>query len=197
MKARQSVWNWIMVPGFLVGAWLAGFLLFVVQMPSQVDDVETHTDAIVVLTGGSERITTGLLLLDHGLADRLFVSGVHKGVDTVEILKVAHADLSKNVVSRIDLGHLADDTVGNADETAQWVKANSIRSVRLVTAAYHMQRSLWEFHRVMPDTKIIPHPVFPDHGRSGQIGYALLLASEYSKYAVARIRYTLRTGEAS
>jgi uncharacterized SAM-binding protein YcdF (DUF218 family) len=93
--------------------------------------------------------------------------------------------------SRITLGHLADDTVGNAEETKVWVRANTIRSIRLVTASYHMRRSLWEFQHAMPDVSLIAHPVFPDHTKSGQGGYILLLAGEYSKYAIALVRNTV------
>ena len=36
-------------------------------------------------------------------------------------------------------------------------------SLRLVTANYHMPRSLLEFRRAMPALHIVPHPVFPDN----------------------------------
>ncbi len=38
-------------------------------------------------------------------------------------------------------------------------------SLRLVTANYHMPRSLLEFARAMPDIEIVPHPVFPEISR--------------------------------
>ena len=183
-----AIRRWLAVPGGLAALWLVGFLAFVIGLPLSVKDDTTRTDAIVVLTGGQERLNTGISLLDMGLADRLFVTGVHKGVETADILRAARLDIPKSLAVRIELGHRADDTVGNAEETLQWVRANDIHSVRLVTADYHMRRSLWQFHQVMPDIEIIPHPVFPDHGRIGQWNYVMLLAGEYSKYAVAVIR---------
>jgi uncharacterized SAM-binding protein YcdF (DUF218 family) len=171
--------------------WLTGFAAFILTLPNRVEDEDTHTDAIVVLTGGSERINTGLTLLDHEMADRMFVSGVHKGVEIGDILRASHAEAPLEITSRITLGHLADDTVGKAEETKDWVRVNNIKSIRLVTASYHMRRSLWEFQRTMPDVALIPHPVFPDHAKAGQGGYVLLLAGEYSKYAIALVRNTV------
>ena len=57
------------------------------------------------------------------------------------------------------LGHKALTTYGNANETQEWITANKVKSIRLVTSGYHMGRALLEFKRVMPDLKIIPHPV--------------------------------------
>ena len=180
---------------FLAMLWLTGFLTFVAAMPSRVEDEDTRTDAIVVLTGGAERMNTGLTLLDRDMADRLFVSGVHKGVETADILRIAHfADSPRHLASRIDLGHSADDTVGNAEETRAWVEANGIKTLRLVTASYHMRRSIWEFQRVMPQATIIPNPVFPERARTGQGGYVMLLAEEYSKFTIAVFRNAIIKG---
>src|ERR1700736_5683632 len=60
------------------------------------------------------------------------------------------------------LGHRAVDTLGNAGETAQWMRQQGFHSLRLVTAWYHMRRSLLEFELAMPEIEIVPHPVFPD-----------------------------------
>ncbi|MGE5515593.1 MAG: YdcF family protein [Bacteroidota bacterium] len=175
----------------VAGMWFMGFLWFVATLPSRVEDVTTRTDAIVVLTGGSERLTTGIALLHDGLAGRLFISGVHRGVDVADILKAArseHPDLAGAIV----LGHAADDTVGNASETARWVAQEGVGSLRLVTGAYHMPRSLVEFRHALPGVAIVPHPVFPDTVKSREWwrwpGTAALLATEYSKYLAAEIR---------
>jgi len=174
------------------GAWALGFLWFVSTLPSRVEDSTSRTDVIVVLTGGSERLATGLNLLRDGVADRLFISGVHRGVDVDDILKVGHGHRPE-LAAAIELGYAADDTVGNAAETARWVIRHDIRALRLVTGAYHMPRSLVEFHRALPDVTIIPHPVFPEGVKSREWwrwpGTAALLATEYSKYLAAEIRH--------
>ena len=152
--------------------WGAGLFAFLRALPDDGDDNATATDAIVVLTGGSLRLNTGLTLLKEGLAERLFVSGVHRGVDVQQLLRIARQspDAAKCCIS---LGHEADDTAGNADETSAWMASHRYRSIRLVTAAYHMPRSLIEFRNTMPDVRIITHPVFrhrsnSTHGGAGQ-----------------------------
>lgn len=176
----------------LGGLWAGGFLLFVTTLPGQVTDAVTHTDAIVVLTGGRDRLGTGLDLLTSQLGDSLFVSGVPRGVDQDDVLRQIGRQQDHHD-PRIQLGHLADDTVGNAQETALWVRDRKITSLRLVTGAYHMPRALLEFRHAMPDIAIVPHPVFPDAVKSREWwrwpGTAALLATEYSKTVAAMIRH--------
>tara|TARA_B100000459_G_C8560551_1_gene193791 strand:+ start:405 stop:1010 length:606 start_codon:yes stop_codon:yes gene_type:complete len=176
----------------LILFWSAGLLAFLRALPDGVDDNATVTDAIVVLTGGSLRLKTGLTLLQKGRAERLFVSGVHRGVDVQQLLRNARQspDAAECCIS---LGHEADDTAGNAAETSAWMAKHGYRSMRLVTAAYHMPRSLIEFRNTMPDVQIITHPVFPAQVKLEAWwrwpGTAGLIFVEYSKYLVARIRH--------
>jgi uncharacterized SAM-binding protein YcdF (DUF218 family) len=175
-----------------LAAWGGGLAWFAAHMPDGVDDPLTRTDAIVVLTGGAGRLGTGLDLLAAGRADKLFVSGVYRGVDVSELLRVSEK-APDPFACCIDLGHDARDTVGNAAETAHWMAAQGFRSLRLVTANYHLPRSLLEFRRAMPEIEMIPHPVFPAQLRSGQWWWrpktALLIVGEYNKYLVARLRH--------
>ena len=198
---RSSLVSALRAGGFLVGAalglglaWFMGFLWFVATLPDKVEDTNSPTDAIVVLTGGSERLSTGMALLEEGKAPKLFISGVHRGVEVSEILKIARSQRPEPVGSVV-LGYAADDTVGNAAETAAWIAAERLTSLRLVTGAYHMPRSLTEFRQVLPGTRIIPHPVFPDTVKSREWwrwpGTAALLATEYSKYLAAIGRHWL------
>ncbi|MDA8232022.1 MAG: YdcF family protein [Magnetospirillum sp.] len=182
----------VKVAGAVALAWFAGLVWFAATVPDHVEDPDTRTDAIVVLTGGSVRTATGVALLEAGRADRLFISGVHKGVDVDEILRRNHAPRPE-LEGKIVLGYAADDTIGNAAETAAWIAGEHLTSLRLVTAAYHMRRSLWEFRQAMPDVAIIPNPVFPEGVKSRDWwrwpGTAALLATEYSKYLAAIVRH--------
>ena len=179
----------------LAALWCGGFLWFVADLPQRVEDDATQTDAIVVLTGGSERLATGLALLEAGLSRRLFISGVYRGVDLAEIIRLGrrgHAGLKDAVV----LGYDADDTVGNAAETAVWAREQNLHSLRLVTGAYHMPRAMAEFRHALPDdVTLIAHPVFPGAVKSREWwrwpGTAALLATEYSKYLAASLRHRL------
>lgn len=95
----------------------------------------------------------------------------------------------------IALGYEAGDTIGNAAETALWMRKEGFRSVRLVTANYHMPRSLLEFSHAMPGVTVIPHPVFPNSVKQDQWwrwpGTAHLIATEYTKYLAAAVRHRL------
>lgn len=167
-------------------AWGWGLFRFAAEIPATVADYETPTDAIVVLTGGSERLATGVTLLNRGLSRHIFVSGVHPDVDAVAMMHSAGGGIGDDLVDRIAIGHGARNTAGNARETAAWMRRNDYHSLRLVTASYHMPRSLLEFRQALPDATIIPNPVFPSRVKQAQWwawpGTAALIISEYNKF---------------
>ncbi len=171
--------------------WGIGFLWFATVLPHEVGEPDRKTDAIVVLTGGSGRLHHGLELLAAQRAKRLFVSGVYRGVEVEELLKLSQQS-PQNLECCVVLGYEADDTRGNAAETAQWMRQEGFASLRLVTASYHMPRSLLEFRRAMPDIEIVAHPILSANFRQDDWwrwpGSAGLLATEYSKFIVALIR---------
>jgi len=174
-------------------AWVFGLFQFADWIPSGVGDRATRTDAIVVLTGGSRRLGKGLDLLARGLSENLFVSGVYQGVDVRKLLKILKRK-PEDLESRITIG-VATNTMGNAMETMVWMKSRKFRTLRLVTAAYHMPRSLLEFRYAMPGLTIIAHPVFPENVKRERWwtwpGTASLMMSEYNKYLFAWTRHGL------
>jgi len=177
---------------FLALVFLGGLAWFAHDIDTPTEDPSSTTDAIVVLTGGSQRIDVGFSLLVGGKAKKLFVSGVHEGVDMSEVLKTS-PQTPHWVECCVVLGHSADNTVGNALETADWLRAEHFHSIRLVTASYHMRRSLLEFGRVLPaDIVVIPHPVFPEAVRPGRFWFsragAGVIVIEYVKYLGALVR---------
>lgn len=184
---RKLVWSApITVVACAICAWAGGLLWFASTIPTAVEDRATRTDAIVVLTGGSERIETGLSLLNEGLAERLFVSGVGEQVKTGDFLPQTR-NLPSELRGNVAVGKTAGNTPGNALETAAWARSMNVQSIRLVTAAYHMRRSLLEFHAAMPGVVIVPHAVFPATVKSDWWrwpGTASLIAREYTKFIV-------------
>lgn len=180
-------------------AYVAGLRDFADAIPRMVEEPTRPADAIVVLTGGRQRVDTGLTLLAGGAAGRLFISGVNPEVDLSSLLSAPAAGRAADITAedgRVTLGHDAGDTLGNATETAAWVAAHGIKSVRLVTASYHMPRSLLEFHRAMPELVILPHPVFPPGFHAGDWWRdphsASLIIGEYTKYLGAKLRHLAR-----
>lgn len=191
-RAVMLVGRLVVMVLVLLALWVPGLVWFVASMPGTAPDTTTRTDAVVVLTGGSERLRNGLVLLDGAAAGQLFVSGVHPGTGLDALLAETGLDLPDDQRARIDLGHVAADTVGNAIETAVWVRDQGHQSVRLVTASYHMPRSLLEFRAAMPGVTIVPHPVFPQHVKQDDWwrypGTTSLFVTEYTKYLVAHLR---------
>lgn len=169
--------------------WLAGLVWF--ATPPADEASEVPTDAIVVLTGGSLRLQRGIDLLREGKGQKLFVSGVNQQVDLEDLLG-SSGSVRDWVLCCIVIGHKADNTFGNAQETARWIRNQGFRSLRLVTAWYHMPRSLLEFDRALPEIEIVAHPVFPDQVIRkhwwAQRGTASLLVTEYVKYLGALLR---------
>ncbi len=175
--------------------WLGGLIYFTTLIPDSVADPTATTDGIVVLTGGSDRLREGLQLLADGKAKRLLISGVYREASLGDLLHIgeAPAGLSQQMIDCcITIGYRAGNTLGNATEAAEWAAANNVHSLRLVTADYHMPRSLLEFSHALPGVLIVPHPVFPQEVKSKEWwlwpGTASLVVSEYHKYLAARVR---------
>ncbi len=168
---------------------LAGLVWF--ATPPSAENRAAPTDAIVVLTGGSLRLQSGIELMREGKGRELFVSGVNRRVDLDELLRVS-GDAPHWLFCCVAIGYQAENTEGNALETAHWMQRHGYRSLRLVTAWYHMPRSLLEFERAMPAIEIVPHPVFPelvsDQHWWPWRGTATLLIGEYGKYLMALFR---------
>ena len=187
-RQRWFVYRLLSVAVAVLAAWFAGLLWFATLMPAKVADATAKSDAIVVLTGGSGRLKQGLKLLARERAKKLFVSGVYRGVDVAELLRIGQQS-PQELECCVFLGYEADDTRGNAAETAAWMGDQGFESLRLVTATYHMPRSLLEFRRAMPGIEILPHPVFSENFRRADWwlwpGSAGLVVSEYIKYIVA------------
>ena len=161
-------------------AWGAGFTLFD-RVARQATASPPNADAIVVLTGGADRIDAALHLLADGRAPLLLVSGVGRGTDLAELTR--RVALSPEQAGHITLGREATTTAGNAAETAAWARAHEANSLLVVTAGYHMPRALLEIGRSLPGVALSPVPVRPPALR-GEMEWATvrLMASEFDKY---------------
>ncbi len=177
-----------MLIALLALAFVSGYLWFVYTIPEPAD-ADQHTDAIVVLTGGSGRIKEGESLLAQGLAPILYISGVHPEVDKAMLFKGSTVLSPVLVRCCVILEHLALDTRDNAAQTAKWAQDAGLKSIRLVTADYHMRRSLLEFRQYLPTLQIIAHPIKnPDvqlHERWRAWPTFKVLVLEYAKWLVA------------
>lgn len=200
VKKRSRRWWWAVLVVALL--WLPGFAWFYQQVPREGDfiDTDVRTDAIVVLTGGMGRIEQGLKLLREGRSGLLLISGVDKDVRPQEVvaeygLKVAESGAGARIV--LDYG--PRDTIGNARETARWMREQGFTSMRLVTSSYHIPRSMMEFRQAMPEAVILPVPAFPEWAALDKVvlvsrGSLRLILLEYHKYLFRRLYYALPAG---
>lgn len=190
---RKRRWRLVVVPiGLLIAIWVAGLAMFVERIPHAPNATENaRTEAIVVLTGGRGRVDRGAELLAAGAAERLLISGVGQDVSPRDLIP-ADKLAADRLECCVTLGRAARNTRENAIETAGWVVANGIGSLRLVTADFHMPRSLLEFRQRLPNMRIVAEPVMSRNVRYESWwrwpGSAALLAGEYNKYLAARLR---------
>jgi uncharacterized SAM-binding protein YcdF (DUF218 family) len=142
----------------LTACLIGGFLYFADAVTVMRPPEHPKADAIVVLTGGYQRIDQAVDLLRKGSGQRLLISGVHPTTTSKQIRTMTQSSYDLFACC-VDMGYQALDTIGNANETAQWVHDKGYSSVLVVTSNYHMQRSLMELRRTAPKTLFIPYPV--------------------------------------
>lgn len=158
--------------------WALGFAWFALLLPQPHGDEKT--DAIVVLTGSAGRIDRGLALLRRQQSEQMLVSGVDRDVKPREFAHAYRvpADLMACCVT---LGREAIDTRSNAIETSRWLARRHYRSVRIITADWHMRRARYELSRQLE----APIRIIPDAVRSSPSLTVLL--REYHKYLLRRL----------
>ena len=178
---------------FILGAaaGAAGFLHFAETVAALEAPRDPKADAIVVLTGGYQRIDHAIGLLKRGAGERLLISGVNPTTSGNQIRKLTQSS-STLFECCVDIGYDAMDTIGNANETARWINDHQFRRVLVVTNNYHMPRSLLELKVADPQTEFIAYPVVNTDLRNGnwlrEPGVMKAMLSEYLKYSLARVR---------
>jgi uncharacterized SAM-binding protein YcdF (DUF218 family) len=182
---------------FALLLWASGLVWFVMQIPWHPSTDDKPADAIVALTGGAERLDYALALLASGKAQKLFISGVENNATLNALFPEPsqQALLHECAPGSIELGTIARDTKGNAQEAADWIDMHKFKTVRLVTANYHMPRSLFEFRGLMPDIQFIATPVFPPPFHSfawlRDPSAISLVLSEYLKFIATHLHALL------
>lgn len=166
----------------LLTVWAIGYFLFALAALAKVPErPDQPVDAIVVLTGGSGRIETGLELFAHNNAQTLFVTGVHPYVRRSEVRAMWTGDTPLPNCC-IMLGYEARTTQQNAEETRDWLAKRNFDSIRLVTGNFHMSRALNEFRHALPaDIEIIPHAIIQPRFEVERFNFWRMAFYEYNK----------------
>src|SRR5262245_47484081 len=171
-----------------------GFIAFLAQLRGSEVKPAGNADGIVVLTGGSSRVSDAMELLAAGYGKRLLISGVHPTTDVHDISRTL-PDNHKLLNCCVDLDRSAINTRSNAAETGRWARERGFKSLIVVTSNYHMPRAIVELSHAMPDVTLIPFAVVGDRWRDEPwwtSGATLrLLLSEYAKYVAAEVRVWL------
>src|SRR5450432_3554125 len=177
-----------------------GFVGFLSQLRGAEIKPAGKADGIVVLTGGSSRVSDAMELLAGGYGRRLLISGVHPTNAASDISRSlsGNQSLSDNqslLDCCVDLDHSAVNTRSNAAETRRWAHERGFKSLIVVTSNYHMPRAIVELSHAMPDIALIPFAVVGDKWRdepwwTSGATFRLLL-SEYVKYVAAELRVRL------
>jgi uncharacterized SAM-binding protein YcdF (DUF218 family) len=173
---------------------VAGFAGFIAQLRGTEAKPPSTADGIVVLTGGSSRVSDAMELLADGYGKRLLISGVHP--------TNAASDISRSLTDNqsllsccVDLDRSAVNTRSNAAETRRWARERGFKSLIVVTSNYHMPRAIVELSHAMPDITLIPFAVVGDKWREEPWwtngATTRLLLSEYVKYVAAEVRVRL------
>src|SRR5438094_1258147 len=128
-----------------------GFVGFLSQLHGTETKPARHADGIVVLTGGSSRVSDAMELLAAGYGKRLLISGVHPTSALSDISRSLPDNQSLLLRCCVDLDRSAVNTRSNAAETRRWVRERGFKSLIVVTSNYHMPRAIVELSHAIPD----------------------------------------------
>jgi uncharacterized SAM-binding protein YcdF (DUF218 family) len=174
-----------------IGLLAAGFAFFIWLLPNDEVALDRNADGIVVLTGGTSRVSDALELLSSGRGKKLLITGVNPGTTTTDIAREV-ANYNRLLACCVDLDYSALNTLGNAVQARRWALEHGFRSLIVVTSAYHMPRALAELSHQLPDVTLIPFPVVSDRLRIepwwSNGATTRLVLSEYFKYLAAQLR---------
>ncbi len=153
---------------------------FWLSLPSQPKEADlSQIEGISIFTGGKGRLDAGLSMVKSGFNKPVLVTGVNTKVSVQELADVF--GLGMQDLSTVTWDYRALSTSGNVRQTKLWASRYQLKKIIVITAAYHMPRSLTLFERLAPELQIVPYPVFPEG-----VSYRLLV-SEFMKSLLVRL----------
>jgi len=153
---RFIVYFILIVLAFLFGGLLTfGHHVSELEPPDQIP----RADGIVVWTGkGGNRLEAAGQLIDNGYGERLLISGVNPALSEEDVRALINISPDK-MSCCVDIDYSAENTIGNARETHNWLKSLGYEHIILVTSAYHMPRAEIEISALSGRVLVTPYPV--------------------------------------
>ena len=108
-------------------------------------------DAVLVLTGGENRIAEGYRAWKEGKGRELYILGAGREAKATTILPPGTV-IPPEDLPRIHVEGWSANTLENAFSAKTEVVSRSYREVILVTSDYHMPRALLAFRKVLPSS---------------------------------------------
>lgn len=158
--------------------WGAAFASFLMHINTLSKTPLKTADAIVVLTGGPDRVNAGMDLLYNDVGSLLYISGVHPQTTRGDILKLW--DGSPQNICCIYLDKQARDTYQNVRYSLDWADTKKVKKIIVVTSDFHLPRALSLFKAQTKDIDFIPFAVKGNKPLS-------YVAYEFTKYLYVRI----------
>lgn len=167
------MWKIVSVIAVIVGTiWLLGWYLGPDDLagcdPSPAGTGKcAKADAVVTFSGGdtTARTEESIRLYQRGWADKLIFSGAAQdksGPSNAEAMRDIAVEAGV-APTDIMLDEMSENTQQNAVNTKRLIDDNGIKSVVLVTSAYHQRRASIEFGRVADGVQIRNHPTSSDN----------------------------------
>jgi len=150
-----------------LGMWLMGFFYFLSLVPAngnkdQLDEYK-RAEAMVIFTGDHNRISEGLELSSSSHIKYILISGVAFNSTLKQIVQNYQNKQAYLEKMHIELGKKATNTVGNINETKEWVEKNHFNSLIVVTSNYHLPRSEILFRKKLKLDSIYIYPTFSEN----------------------------------
>ena len=181
MPARNYILLLLVIAFSVWSLGFAGFSFYALN--ARLNDTVKTSDAILVLTGGTDRVDVGLSLFASGKASHLFISGVHPDTSKADIIGRWDGDFALPPCC-LEIGQTATSTVENAMEISKWAEGKAIHDAILVTSNYHMPRAMQDIRAAMPGIDFHPYPIHQSDLSFTAPKLWQLLFSEYHKFLV-------------
>ncbi len=165
MMASQDMGRWVRLAAFFFVAWV--FFAWVAALALSAEAELPHADALVVLGGSAtyrERTAHAAQLYREGRAPKIILTNDHlrSGWSDTQrrnpyFVERAADDLRRAGVPAERIEVLPQTVSSTHDEALmlrEHATVHGLRSVLVVTSAYHSRRALWTFRRILRDSNV-------------------------------------------